>query len=276
MKRAHIANFVVFGACGAFALTDVRTDTTNDRPAVERSGVENRVRISYRDAGADEGDTSLFRSLPYLNSGSEFSFIARYNKQTKILQFLDPPWVHVKWHSEILGNRLEQSFCGFVTNSAELKGLEDGITAKFAARIFPNEPDLDYYEKEYKRRIHHFNLKLDPKFEVIPVVVSPQDLLRILKAEVSANKGAIEAFCQKVGVPHVFDPDGQVPGPSTNVKYGWYDGKLAVTSVVSPLPVAGPKLEKRKFVRMSVLVEPGSGKVQEIILAEKVHVYPRD
>jgi len=276
MRRAKIATLVVFVACGAFALLLAGADTTNANTVVERSGGQNRVRISYRDPGADEGETSLFRSLPYLNSGSQFSVIATYSKQSNMLAFLDPPWVHVKWHSEILGNRLEQSFCGFVTNAAELKGLEDGITAKFTARIFPNEPDLDYYEKEYKLRIHHFNLKIDQDFEVIPVVVSPQDLLRILKAEVSANKVAIEAFCQKVGVPHVFDPDGQVPGPSPNVKYGWYDGNLAVTSVVSPLPVAGRKVEKRKFVRMSVLVEPGSGKVQEIILAEKVHVYPRD
>ena len=118
--------------------------------------------------------------------------------------------------------------------------------------------------------------KLSRDFEIIPVKVSRQDLLQILKAQASANKATIESFCRKVGVPHVFYPDGQVPGPSPNVKYRWYDGNLAVTSVVSPLPVGGPPAAKRKFVRMSVLVAPDSGNVQEIILAEKLLRYPRD
>ncbi len=134
---------------------------------------------------------------------------------------------------------------------------------------------MDYHEKK-DRRIHHFNLELSRDFEIIPVKVSRQDLLQILKAQASANKATIESFCRKVGVPHVFYPDGQVPGPSPNVKYGWYDGNLAVTSVVSPLPVSGPNGTNRKFVRMSVLVAPDSGKVQEIILADKLHRYPRD
>jgi hypothetical protein len=155
-----------------------------------------------------------------------------------------------------------------------LKSLKENTTARFRAVISPNQPDVDYHEKEDKQ-IHHFNLKLSRDFEIIPVKVSRQDLLQILKAQASANKATIESFCRKVGVPHVFYPDGRVPA-HTNVQYRWYDGNLAVTSIVSPLPEGGPSGTKRKFVRMSVLVAPDSGKVQEIILAEKLFRYPRD
>jgi hypothetical protein len=248
-----------------------------ESPLDAKRSEPNGIPVTYRGPTEDTCSTGLHRTLPHLKSGSQFSFVGRYDEKSNMVRFLDPPWVHVTWHSNVLGDRLQQTFDGYITNLAELKGRKpkDNTIARFRAAIVPNEPDLDYHEKR-RRKIPHFNLELHRDFEVIPVTLSQQDLLQILKAQVSANRETIESFCRKVGVPHVFDPDGEVPGPSSNVKYTWYDGKLAVSCVVSPLPVSGGKLEKRKFVRMSALVAPDSGEVREIILAEKLVVYPRD
>jgi hypothetical protein len=80
----------------------------------ERSAVP----VTYRGPSEDTCDTSLFRTLPYLKSGSQFGFIGMYDETSNMVRFLDPPWVHVTWKSDTLGYRLLKTWGGYVTNLA--------------------------------------------------------------------------------------------------------------------------------------------------------------